>query len=220
MIFHRRKKQNSLLRAVLWLFMSGWCAGVLNLAHAGPEPLRILCLGDSLTEGYGVLPEEAYPALLAVRLREKGYTNLEVVNAGISGSTTASAESRLNWQLRAKVKPKILILALGANDGLRGLPVAQAQRNLEKAIVLAKANGVTVLLAGMQLPPNYGPSYTKEFLAMYHELAQKQNVALIPFLLDGVAGEANLNQADGIHPNAAGHRILAETVLRALEPLL
>lgn len=202
----------------LWIFFGFLFCGIFPSVSVASDVTKVLCLGDSLTEGYGVLPEEAYPALLEKHLHANGHKNVEVINAGIAGSTTASAWSRLNWQLRAK--PKILILALGANDGLRGLSLEEVHDNLERAIVLAQERGVTVLLAGMQLPPNYGPDYTKKFMSVYAELAQKHRVALIPFLLDGVAGEKEFNQADGIHPNAAGHRIIAETVLRHLEPLL
>lgn len=203
---------------VFWIFLSFLLGSTLPSVSTASETIKVLCLGDSLTEGYGVLPEEAYPSLLEKSLHAKGHKNVEVINAGIAGSTTASAWSRLNWQLRAN--PKILILALGANDGLRGLSLEEVHSNLERAIVLAQERGVTVLLAGMQLPPNYGPKYTEKFRLVYANLAQKHHTALIPFLLDGVAGEKKLNQADGIHPNAAGHRLIAKTVLLHLEPLL
>lgn len=179
---------------------------------------RILCLGDSLTEGFGVEPEAAYPARLERRLKELGFGDVRVINAGVSGATSASAVSRLRWQLRAP--PSILILALGANDGLRGLAVEEMRKNLDRAIELALDNGVRVLLAGMKLPPNYGPDYSHRFESVFSELASERNVALIPFLLEGVAAHPELNQADGIHPTARGYEIVTETVLRYLRPLL
>jgi acyl-CoA thioesterase-1 len=186
-------------------------------AAPGDGPL-ILCLGDSLTEGFGVAPEQAFPSRLEQRLREAGHAGARVINAGISGSTSASAVSRLRWQLRAE--PDVLVLALGANDGLRGLDLAQTRRNLDEAIALARSAGVRVVLAGMKLPPNYGPSYTRDFEALFAELAAAHRVALIPFLLEGVAARPDLNLPDGIHPNARGHERVADNVLAALLPLL
>ncbi|MGA1597589.1 MAG: arylesterase [bacterium] len=179
--------------------------------------VRILALGDSLTEGYGVEKDEAYPFLLEQALRDRGH-DVEVVNAGISGSTSASALGRLKWYLRAK--PDILILALGANDGLRGLSVAKMQQNLEQTIDLAQSRGMKVLLAGMQMPLNYGPEYTASFREAFPEVAERRQVALIPFLLEGVGGIPEMNIADGIHPNPQGHQVITQTVLQHLEPLL
>jgi acyl-CoA thioesterase I len=173
---------------------------------------KILFLGDSLTAGYGIAKEEAYPALISGSLIRKGFTKVTVVNAGISGSTTASAFSRLRWQLNSKIKPKILILALGANDGLRGHKVENSRKNLVKTISLAKKNKIEVLLAGMKIPPNYGADYTKNFEKMFPEISESENIRLIPFLLDGVAAIPKLNQADGIHPNKDGHKIIAANV--------
>ena len=178
----------------------------------------IVCLGDSLTEGYGVDPQRAWPALLEQRLRELGHGEVRVVNAGISGATSASAVSRLRWQLKAR--PDVLILALGANDGLRGLDLAQTRRNLGEAIALAKQSGLRVLLAGMKIPPNYGPDYTRDFERLFPELALREGVPLIPFLLEGVAADPSLNLPDGIHPNARGYERVVETVLERLLPLL
>jgi acyl-CoA thioesterase-1 len=186
----------------------GALAGILLLAGtaASTEPVTtILCLGDSLTEGYGLAPEHAYPSVLERRLR-------------ISGSTSASAVSRLEWQLRAG--PDVLILALGGNDGLRGLDLAATRRNLSAAIELAKGRGVRVILAGMKLPPNYGPAYTGDFERLFPELAAEHEVALIPFLLEGVAARPGLNLPDGIHPNAEGYERVAENVFEVLLPLL
>jgi acyl-CoA thioesterase-1 len=185
---------------------------------ADPVGPRVVCLGDSLTEGFNLPPENAYPALVEQRLRGAGWPNIQVVNAGISGATSASAVSRLKWQLR--VKPHVLVLALGANDGLRGVDLDSTRANLSSAIDLALENEIVVLLAGMKLPPNYGPDYTKQFEGIFTELAREKGVALIPFLLDGVAADPALNLPDGIHPNAQGYEVVARTVVDGLTPLL
>ena len=174
---------------------------------AGPT---VLFLGDSLTAGLGVEPEEAYPHLLGAMLARDGMDGVRVINGGISGSTSASAPARLRWY--ARVKPEVLFLALGANDGLRGLSVSELEQNLETVIVQAKKQGMRVLLAGMELPPNYGEGYTAEFRQVYRDLADRHGLPLLPFLLEGVGGVAELNQADGIHPNAEGHRRIAAHV--------
>jgi acyl-CoA thioesterase-1 len=174
-------------------------------------PVRILFLGDSLTAGLGVEPQEAYPSLIQNMLEEKQMHHITVTNGSISGSTTAGAVSRLKWFLRAK--PDILVLALGANDGLRGLSLDEMEKNLDSTIVLAKENRIRVILAGMEIPPNYGPEYTKAFREVFPSLARRHQIELIPFLLENVAGDPSLNQADGIHPNAQGHRIIAAHVL-------
>lgn len=191
--------------------------GFLFLAWLGTSSpvwagdIGVLFLGDSLTAGLGVMPEEAYPALVDELLKKKGIQNVKITNASISGSTTAGALSRLKWFLRAT--PDILVLALGANDGLRGLSIAEMSQNLEKTILLARANGIRVILSGMKLPPNYGPDYSSAFTEVFVMLAQKYHLSFIPFLLESVAGNPLLNQADGIHPNRAGHEIIAATVL-------
>ncbi len=174
---------------------------------AGPT---VLFLGDSLTAGLGVEPEEAYPHLLGAMLARDGMDGVRVINGGISGSTSASAPARLRWY--ARVKPEVLFLALGANDGLRGLSVSELEQNLETVIVQAKDQGMRVLLAGMELPPNYGEGYTAEFRQVYRDLADRHGLPLLPFLLEGVGGVAELNQADAIHPNAEGHRRIAAHV--------
>jgi acyl-CoA thioesterase-1 len=175
---------------------------------------RIVFLGDSLTAGLGLAQHEAYPALLQRRLEERRL-DYEVVNAGVSGDTSAGGLRRLEWALDGDVR--VLVVALGGNDGLRGLPPSDLARNLAAIIERATARGVRVILAGMEAPPNNGVDYTREFRAVYANLARRYKVALIPFLLQGVAGEAALNQPDGIHPNARGARLVADTVWTALE---
>lgn len=179
----------------------------------------ILMLGDSLTEGTGIAPEGAYPKLVEQQLRKEGY-RVKVINAGIGGSTTASAPARLRWHLRARPKPAVMLLALGPNDGMRGVPVQQSQNYLAQTIELARADKLKVVLAGMKIPPNYGAQYSGAFAAMYPSLAKKYQLPLVPFLLQGVAAQPKLNLADGIHPNLAGHKILARNVLPYLRPLL
>lgn len=198
------------------------CAALLAVCAAPPDAALadervVVCLGDSLTEGYGLAPEQSYPSLLERMLRERGHA-VRVVNAGVSGSTSASAASRLRWQLRSR--PDVVVIALGGNDGLRGVDVATTQTNLSMAIDLAQQSGARVLLAGMKLPPNYGPEYTTKFEAVFPALANKHRVALLPFLLEGVAANPELNLPDGIHPNARGTEIVARNVLAALQPLL
>lgn len=184
-----------------------------------PEDLRpvILAFGDSLTAGYGLTPEEAYPALLQRRLDERGY-RYRVVNAGVSGETTAGGLRRLEWSLVDGVE--LVILALGANDGLRGQPVPEMRQNLTQMIELIQTRGARPILAGMEAPPNLGPEYTQAFRAVYPELARRYRLPLIPFLLEGVAGLPEFNQADGIHPNRTGELRVLENVWRVLEPLL
>ncbi len=183
-------------------------------------PTTVLCLGDSLTEGYGLSKEEAWPAVLEGLIKASGRTDVTVINAGISGATSASALSRLKWHLKTIKKPAIVILELGPNDGLRGIDPKATEANLVAAIRLAKQSGLRVLLAGMQMPPNYGPGFTEAFRAMFPRIAKSESVELIPFFLDGVAAKPNLNLADGIHPNPAGYKIIAQTVWRSLQPML
>ena len=178
---------------------------------------RIVFLGDSLTAGYGLDKDESVPSLIQKRLQDAGYP-YEVVNAGVSGDTSASGLSRLDWSLAGDVK--ILVLELGANDGLRGLPVKELKRNLAEVITRAQARGIKVILTGMEAPPNFGSAYTSEFRGVYHELAREHHVTFVPFYLEGVAGIPSLNIADGMHPNAEGSRIVEKTIWSALEPLL
>jgi acyl-CoA thioesterase-1 len=177
----------------------------------------ILFLGDSLTAGYGVEKEHAYPSLIEKKIHSLNLQH-KIINGGISGSTTASAISRLNWF--EKLKPDLLFLALGANDGLRGLELAQTQKNLQQAIEWAKKNKMQVILGGMELPPNYGEKYRLQFRTMYQELSKKNTIKLIPFMLDGVGGIKEHNIEDGIHPNQKGHEIVSETVWKVLKDYL
>jgi acyl-CoA thioesterase-1 len=179
---------------------------------------KIVVLGDSLTAGYGLLELQAFPALLQEKLNEDGY-GWEVVNAGISGDTSAAGLQRLDWALD-QGDVRILILELGANDGLRGLPVSEMKKNLAAIIDHAQSKSISVLLAGMEAPPNFGPEYTVSFRQVYRDLAKEHKVTLLPFLLDKVAGVATLNQSDGIHPNVEGARIVADTVWNVLKPMV
>lgn len=167
----------------------------------------IVAFGDSLTAGLGVNAHEAYPALLERKIKEMGYT-FRVINAGVSGETTAGGVRRIEWVLRNQ--PDIVILELGANDGLRGLSLQQMKKNLSKIIERLQREKVKILLAGMKIPPNYGKRYTEAFEKIYPTLAQRYQLPLIPFFLEGVASIAELNQADGIHPTANGYRIITE----------
>lgn len=184
---------------------------------APPVRPRIVALGDSLTAGYGLVETESYPALLQEKIDEEGY-RFEVVNAGVSGDTSAGGLRRLDWALEGDVR--VLIVALGANDGLRGLSIAQMKENLSAIVERARARGVTVILAGMEAPPNYGQEYTVAFRQAYRDVAQKERVLFIPFLLQDVAGQSHLNQGDAIHPNAQGARVVADTVWSILRPML
>lgn len=188
---------------------------------AGPAAVtsapRIVFLGDSLTAGLGLPRQQSVPSLIQARLEAEGY-DYEVVNAGVSGDTSAGGLRRLDWALEGDVE--ILVVELGANDGLRGLPVDQLKANLEEIIERAQARGITVILTGMEAPPNYGPAYTSEFRQAFRDLADEHDVTFVPFFLEGVAGIPSLNNGDGIHPNAEGARVIEQTIWRALEPEL
>ena len=179
---------------------------------------RILILGDSLTEGYGVSAQQAFPSLLEKKLNDEFSSDknrrYEIINAGISGSTSSGGVSRIEWLLKSK--PDFLILALGGNDGLRGVPVEETKNNLEKIILAAKSKDIPTLLAGMKMPPNYGIEYTREFSKQFEDLANQENVPLIPFLLEGVGGNPSMNLPDRIHPNPSGHQKIAQTVYQNL----
>lgn len=183
------------------------------------EKKTILFFGNSLTAGWGLEPEEGFTGIIQHRLDSLGLP-YQVINGGLSGETTASGLNRLDWFLEDE--PYIFVLELGGNDGLRGIPVAETKKNLEQIIkkVHEKYPQAAIILAGMQIPPNMGKSYSEEFRAIFPDLAEENQVTLIPFLLEGVAGEPDLNLPDGIHPSKEGHRLVAETVWEYLEPLL
>ncbi len=183
------------------------------------EKKVIIFFGNSLTAGYGLKMSEAYPALIQSKIDSLGLP-YSVVNAGVSGETTASGNSRVDWILESPVD--VFVLELGGNDGLRGIPVGETFKNLQSIIGKVKARypGAKIVLAGMQVPPNMGKTYADEFSGIYPELAKANNVYLIPFLLEKVGGERHLNLPDGIHPTAEGHKIVAETVWEVLREVL
>ena len=190
------------------------CSGAWG-ASAGQT---LLVFGDSLSAGYGIQPNQGWASLLQQKLSTEGYGQ-RVVNASISGETTSGGKTRLPRAL-AQHHPDIVILELGANDGLRGLPLDATRANLDAMIQLIHTAGARPLLVGIQLPPNYGPSYTTRFRDLYASLARERRTALVPFLMEGVALDERYMQADGLHPNAAGQPLLLDTVWRALKPLL
>jgi acyl-CoA thioesterase-1 len=189
-------------------------------APAPKSQAAILFFGDSITAGLGVDPDEAYPALIETRV-DSLHLPYTVVNAGLSGETTAGGRSRVNWVL-SRQPVSVFVLELGGNDGLRGLPLSDTRKNLQAIIdtVRQKAPQAKIVLAGMQIPPNMGPAYAAEFKQLYADIAAKNKLTLIPFLLENVGGIAKLNQADGIHPTPAGHKLVARTVWRTVQPLL
>ncbi|MBV9079565.1 MAG: arylesterase [Elusimicrobia bacterium] len=192
---------------------------VFGAVTAAAPSKSIVFLGDSLTAGYGLAEEQAYPALIQKKIDDR-HLGWKVVNAGVSGDTTADGLNRLRWVLRSK--PSILVIALGANDGLRGLSAQSIKENLQKIIDGARAADphMKLVLVGMKMPPNFGARYAGEFEKVFPGLAAKNGTKLIPFLLEGVGGQRELNQPDLIHPNPAGHRIIADLVWRTLEPIL
>ena len=215
----------------LWLTVGLQTTGALALASAlsrsqgaglsevGEEPAVILFFGNSLTAGYQLRLSQAFPALIQRKIDALEW-NFKVVNAGLSGETTADGLRRIDWVLRQKVD--ILFLELGANDALRGIPLDSTEGNLQAIIdkVRKKYPKVRIAVAGMQVPPNLGQEYTERFRSIFPELAKRNNAELIPFLLEGVAGSIDLNLGDGIHPTAEGHEIMAENVWKVLKPLL
>ena len=179
----------------------------------------VVVLGDSIAAGYGVEREQAYPALLQEKIDAAGLP-FSIVDAGVSGDTTADGLGRVDWLLQRKID--VLILELGGNDGLRGIPIATMQSNLQAIIDRARKKypAIKIVIAGMKMPGNLGPDYVDAFAKVFPEIARKNRAALVPFLLEGVGGDASLNQADGIHPTAEGHKLLAENVWKVLKPIL
>lgn len=196
-----------------------WCMAFL--LHASPLNAKpvILSLGDSLTFGLGVPPEKTWPNLLENKLRAEGFPGVKVINAGSSGATTAFGISALKFQLK-RHKPDLVIYALGANDGLRGLDPAATYKNMASVMDQLKAAGIKVLLLGMQAPPNYGDKFPKDFASSFQKLADTYKVSFVPFFLEGVAGVPSLNQADGIHPNEKGYARVLETIYPKVKELL
>lgn len=195
---------------------------VTSTADKKPEKQKkknILFYGNSLTAGYGLDEDESFPSLIQNKIDSLNL-NYRVINGGLSGETTASGLSRLDWFLEDR--PEVFILELGGNDGLRGIPLAETRKNLNAIIssVSSRFPATKILLAGMQIPPNMGQEYAEEFRKMYAEIATKQEVEMIPFLLEGVAGNPDLNLPDGIHPTSEGQKIVAQTVWKHLRPLL
>ena len=201
---------NRLLLAVLLLLDTSFASA--------QDEFTVLFLGDSLTEGLGLEESESFPSLIDQRLKAEGKAGIRIINGGVSGSTSASGLSRLQWFIRSR--PDLMVLSLGANDGLRGLDVVEMKANIARTIEFAQANGVEVALTGMLIPPNYGPEYTQAFAQVFPDLAAQYNLPLMPFLLEDVAAVTELNQGDGIHPNAEGAKIVAENVYEFLLPLL
>lgn len=188
---------------------------LLHLQILSLQAQSILILGDSLTEGLGVSKENAFPKLVENMIQTELQKNIIVINGGVSGSTTSDGLARLKWYI--KKKPYIILVALGTNDGLRGLDLKESQKNLEEIIKFAQKSNAKVLLAGMLIPPNYGPQYSELFKKMYQKLELKYKLRTMPFLLDGVAGEQKLNQRDGIHPNQLGHQHIAKNVFEFIK---
>ena len=194
-------------------------------ATTAPDPDReeaadlplVVFLGDSLTAGLGLSEDQAFPAVLERRLAQEE-SPARIVNAGVSGDTSAGGLRRLSWLMRQQ--PDVLVVGLGVNDGLRGQPVAATEENLRQIVREAQALGARVLLLGQQIPPSYGPDYAAAFEGLYARIAAEEGVVLVPFLLEGVGGRPELNLPDGVHPTAEGHAVLAETVLPYLRPLL
>lgn len=201
---------NSRIAAFLALFPCLVALAALEPAHAQSEPVKLAILGDSLAAGYGLAPAQAIPARLQSALKEKG-RNVTIINHGVSGDTTAGGVERLDWMLGDK--PDIVLVELGGNDGLRALDPAATERNLDTIVTRLKAAGVTVWLAGMLAPRNFGPEYARQFDGLFKRVADKHGVPFYAFFLDGVAQDPALNQPDGIHPNAKGVNVIVERLM-------
>ena len=211
-VFSTHKNFNTLMVFLIWVLLLFFPANLIG----GSSPV-ILAFGNSLTAGFGVPDAESYPARLQNILIENGYTH-KVVNAGVSGDTTAGGVRRIKWLM--KNNPEIVILELGANDGLRGLSLQEMESNLEKIIIICEESGAKVLLTGMKAPPNYGEEYTVEFEKTFIRLAEKHKLPLVPFFLEGVAGIKEYTQSDGIHPLGSGYEIVVQTIWKYLRPLI
>jgi acyl-CoA thioesterase I len=195
-----------------------FCIAFFWAATAAAQAATLLVLGDSLSSAYGIGAREGWVSLLEERLKREKF-DYSVVNASISGETTSGGATRIEEAL-ARARPGLVIVALGGNDGLRGLPVTQIQANLTRIVRAAKRRGARVLLLGIRMPPNYGPQYVREIEAVYAEVARRQKVPLVPFMLQGVADRRDLMQPDNIHPTAAAQPVILETVWKELLPLL
>jgi acyl-CoA thioesterase-1 len=195
-----------------------FCIALFWAATAAAQAATLLVFGDSISSAYGIGPREGWVSLLEERLKREKF-DYSVVNASISGETTSGGATRIDDAL-TRIQPGLVIVALGGNDGLRGLPVTQIQANLTRIVQAAKRRGARVLLLGIRMPPNYGPQYVREFEAVYAEVARRQKVPLVPFLLQGVADRRELMQQDNIHPTAAAQPVILETVWKGLLPLL
>jgi acyl-CoA thioesterase I len=210
--------QRAAVRSALWL---ACLAGLLlfGVGVAAPSQRIVLFLGDSITAGYGLELSQAYPALIQQRINQEGL-NFKVINAGQSGDTSAGGLARMDWLLKNKID--VLVLELGGNDGLRGLPVENIRKNLQAIIDRARKQypQIKIVIGGMKMPPNMGGQYSREFEAMFAALAKKNNATLIPFILEGVGGVRQMNLPDGIHPTAGGHEIVAKNVWTVLAPVL
>jgi acyl-CoA thioesterase-1 len=206
------------LLPLLSLLAAIWCVSLGAFpAQAQDATIRVAVLGDSLTAGFGLPEAQAFPTRLETALKARGH-KVRIINAGVSGDTTAGGKARLDWTLADK--PQIIIVELGANDAMRGMDPAQTEANLDDIVARAKAGGAKVLLTGMLAPPNWGREYQQKFDSLYPRLAQKHGVPLYPFFLEGVAMDPKLNQQDGIHPSAAGVEIIVQKMLPAVEALL
>ncbi|MBI3604568.1 MAG: arylesterase [Nitrospirae bacterium] len=207
------------MKVLLTLFLTMMILSLSKPSEAveNRPPKLIVAFGDSLTAGYGVAPDEAYPALLGKKLKDEHFS-YRVINAGISGDTTTGGLSRIEAVIRKN--PDIVILELGANDGLRGTSLSLIRSNLDQIISRLKKKRIKIVLAGMKLPPNYGPEYTNEFYQIYLSLAKEHKIPLIPFFLEGTAVQEKYNQGDGIHPTAEGYKIVTANLWPYLVPLL
>lgn len=202
------------------ILAAGLCLSFPNSALCvSPQGKKIVFLGDSLTEGYLLSsPAQAFPDLVCQRLKMKLKKEFVCINSGVSGNTSRGLLSRLDWALKAS--PEVAIVSIGSNDGLRGIPIKETKKNLQKIVEKLKEKKIRVLLTGQKMPPNYGKEFLAPFEAVFRDVAKTEKVPLMPFLLEGVAGQSEMNLPDGIHPNSNGHKVIADNLLKFLEPLL